>query len=90
MRAVSSVVAITALAAGAFATSACMNDKAAQQVATNFKDLIAEYSDQLADDALTTDFIDYSDSVIELINGGCTGPVEVRYKEQDINRLNKC
>lgn len=84
MRAVSSILAL-ALAAGALAKPhgprggpACMNDKQAQQVATNFKDLIAAYSDELADAALTEDFTDYSDSVTELINSGCTGPQPVR------------
>jgi len=78
MRAVS--FAITAFAASAVArlqgrASTCMNDKDAQQVASNFRESIANYSDQLADDAFTTDFTDYSDSVIELINSGCAGPV---------------
>ena len=73
-----SVFTVSAFAAGSFAASACMNDKAAQQVATNFKDLIAEYSDELADAALTEDFTDYSDSVTELINSGCQGPQAVR------------
>ena len=56
---------------------ACMSDADAQQVATNFKNLIADYSDALADSSLTTDFTDYSDSVNELINSGCTGPQAV-------------
>lgn len=82
MRTFSSILALSAFAAGAMAkfgrAPACMNDKAAQQVATNFKNLIAEYSDELADAVLTTDFTDYSDSVNELINSGCTGPQAVR------------
>lgn len=56
---------------------ACMSDADAQQVATNFKELIANYSDELADASMTTDFTDYSDSVNELINSGCTGPQTV-------------
>jgi hypothetical protein len=52
----------------------CMSASEAQQVATNFKDLIASYSNATADATLTTGFHDYSDSVIELINSGCTGP----------------
>lgn len=56
--------------------SSCMSDTDAQQVATNFKDLIVEYSDELANSSLTMDFVDYSDSVIELINSGCTNSVQ--------------
>lgn len=51
--------------------SACMSDDDAQTVATNFKNLIADYSDSLANASLTEDFVDYSDSVIELIDNGC-------------------
>ena len=53
-------------------TSNCMSDSDASKVADNFKTLIASYSDAFADQTLTTDFVDYSDSVIELINGACT------------------
>lgn len=53
-------------------TSNCMSDSAAQKVANNFKTLIASYSDAFADQTLAVDFVDYSDSVIELINGACT------------------
>ena len=51
-----------------------MSPSQAQQVATNFGDLIQSYSTTLANEALTVNFEDYSDSVIELINSGCTGP----------------
>jgi beta-mannanase len=80
-----SVFALAALAATAHAaaapwaswgtnkaTSKCMSDSEAKKVANNFKTLIDEYSDKLANATLTEDFIDYSDSVGELINGGCT------------------
>jgi hypothetical protein len=49
-----------------------MSDSDAKKVADNFKTLIDAYSDKLANATLTEDFIDYSDSVGELINGGCT------------------
>jgi len=55
----------------------CMSDSQAQQVATNFKDLIANYSDALANATVAVDFIDYSASVNTLINSGCTGPVDL-------------
>ncbi|KAK4569858.1 25S rRNA (adenine2142-N1)-methyltransferase [Recurvomyces mirabilis] len=49
----------------------CMNDAQAQQVANNFKGLISAYTNDLANAVLTTDVQDFSDSVIELIDGGC-------------------
>jgi hypothetical protein len=52
--------------------SNCMSDSAASTVANNFRTLIASYSDAFANETLAVDFVDYSDSVIELINGGCT------------------
>jgi len=52
----------------------CMTIDQATTVAGHFKELIADYSDAKADQYLTVDFSDYSDSVAELINSGCTGP----------------
>ena len=54
-----------------------MTAQNAYQVSMNFQALIMTYSDTLADTYLSTDFIDYSDSVAELINSGCTGPQPV-------------
>lgn len=81
----SSIMAAAAFAIGAIATptimqkrdcnDTCMTYDQAQVVANNFKTLIASYSDELANEVLTVDFNDYSDSVTELINSGCTGPV---------------
>ncbi|KAK4541063.1 hypothetical protein LTR36_008288 [Oleoguttula mirabilis] len=82
----STMIAAAAFAIGAIATptfpviqkrdcnDTCMTYDQAQVVANNFKTLIASYSDALADQVLTVDFTDYSDSVTELINSGCTGP----------------
>ncbi|CZT22425.1 uncharacterized protein RCC_08295 [Ramularia collo-cygni] len=56
--------------------SSCMDDNEAQQVATNFKNLIVEYSEELANSSLTVEFKDYSDSVIELINSGCPNTLQ--------------
>lgn len=53
----------------------CMTYDQAFAVATNFKTLIANYSDSLANASMTTDFQDYSSSVNTLINSGCPGPV---------------
>lgn len=55
----------------------CMNGEDARQVALNFQTLITNYTDELADMSLTKDFVDYSDSVSELINNGCSGPQAV-------------
>ncbi|KAF2718378.1 hypothetical protein K431DRAFT_287661 [Polychaeton citri CBS 116435] len=65
---------IASLAASALAIPfKCMSDSDAQGVSDNFKELIANYSDELADAALTTDFTDYSSSVNTLINNGTAG-----------------
>merc|ERR1712029_579068 len=42
---------------------ACMTQAEAQQVADNFQTLIADYDATVAENALTADFHDYSDSV---------------------------
>jgi len=82
----SSIVAAAAFAIGAIAgptypyfqkrdcNDTCMTYDQATVVANNFQTLIAAYSDALAEQVLTVDFQDYSDSVTELINSGCTGP----------------
>ncbi|TKA27408.1 hypothetical protein B0A50_05020 [Salinomyces thailandicus] len=54
--------------------AACMTQADAQQVADNFQTLIADYDATVAENALTVDFHDYSDSVSELINAGCALP----------------
>ena len=73
------VVALLALGASANPTprsATCLCAEEAAKVAENFKDLInLPFSVSLARAALTKDFVDYSDSVNELINGGCpNGP----------------
>ncbi|KAF2725525.1 hypothetical protein K431DRAFT_215363 [Polychaeton citri CBS 116435] len=66
------VVAAISLLAGSAAASPrrfrCMRDSDAQQVATNFGNLIAAYTDALADAALSPNIKDYSESVNSLIN----------------------
>ena len=96
------IVAASLLAASVFAApeaslgkrlatrgAKCMSSSDAQQVATNFKDLIATYSDALADSSLTVNFHDYSDSVNELINSGCSGPqaVSLNIPQTMMNRM---
>ncbi|KAK3680075.1 hypothetical protein LTR78_000452 [Recurvomyces mirabilis] len=46
----------------------CLSGDEAQQVATNYGNLIADYTDALADAALAPSFTDYSESVNSLIN----------------------
>jgi len=88
MRSFSTIIAAASVVAGVIAEplagklvqgrgGKCMSDTQAQQVATNFGNLIADYSDALADSSLTTDFTDYSSSVNTLINSGCTGPQDL-------------
>ncbi|KAK5163930.1 uncharacterized protein LTR77_010325 [Saxophila tyrrhenica] len=69
--------ATTALAANTARAAKCMSDSQAQHVADNFRTLIADYSDDLADKTMTTDFTDYSAGVNTLINSGCTGPQDL-------------
>jgi hypothetical protein len=52
----------------------CLDDSHAYKVAENFGQLISAYTNSAAQAYLTTNFTDYSDSVNELINNGCTGP----------------
>ena len=49
----------------------CLNDTAASRVADNFASLIRAYTVANANHYLTSDFHDYSDSVITLIDSGC-------------------
>ncbi|KAK5118913.1 hypothetical protein LTR62_000124 [Meristemomyces frigidus] len=46
----------------------CLNRDEAQQIATNYGNLIATYTDNLANAALSPDFTDYSESVNSLID----------------------
>lgn len=55
----------------------CMTASEADQVASNFAELIANYTSTAANNYLTTNFEDYSDSVTSLIDAGCTGPQTV-------------
>nr|POE78549.1 hypothetical protein CFP56_60781 [Quercus suber] len=63
--------AVSCLAATAF--GACMSDPQAHEVAVHFKTLISAYTNASADAYLAEDFVDTSDSVITLIDGGCNG-----------------
>jgi len=80
-------IAVASLAAlGAFARPAvekrhgngyCLSDYEAQQVATNYGNLIATYSTALANVALSPSFTDYSESVNSLIDGCPQGSAAV-------------
>ncbi|TKA69121.1 hypothetical protein B0A55_08870 [Friedmanniomyces simplex] len=80
----STIIAAAAFAVGALATptlltkrgcnDTCMTFDQATTVANNFKSLISAYSNASAEEYLTVDFNDYSDSVTTLIDSGCTGP----------------
>ncbi|KAK6442076.1 hypothetical protein LTR95_001695 [Oleoguttula sp. CCFEE 5521] len=69
MPSIRNTVVATVAALGATANAFCLTDAEAQQVATNWGNLIATYSDSLADAALEKNFTDYSESVSSLING---------------------
>lgn len=56
----------------------CMTFNEASVVAENFRQSIVNYSNASAEANFATDFVDYSSSVNTLIDGGCTGPQDVR------------
>lgn len=55
----------------------CMTFDEATVVADNFRLSIVNYSNATTIEHFTPDFVDYSASVNTLINGGCSGPVDV-------------
>lgn len=55
----------------------CITDQQAQQGAEIFRQLIQNYTQTLALDALTSDFEDYSSSVNIIRNRGNKGPIQV-------------
>jgi len=52
----------------------CMTYEQASTVASNFRELIVNYSNASAQAYLTTNFTDYSSSVNTLIDNGCSTP----------------
>lgn len=70
MRTILTLVGLIAFGAQAVpqAAAACLDDAHAQRVANNFATLISAYTDSFANQTLTTDFTDYSDSVDTLIS----------------------
>ncbi|KAF1964771.1 hypothetical protein BU23DRAFT_547058 [Bimuria novae-zelandiae CBS 107.79] len=55
--------------------SKCLTNKAAMRVALNFRSTITDYTNATADRVFSPNFVDYSDGVNELMNGGCpNGP----------------
>ncbi|KAK5125785.1 hypothetical protein LTR85_012061 [Meristemomyces frigidus] len=67
---------LVALAALAFpSVNACLTYHDASTLATNFGLLVSSYSQKLANETLAPDFIDYSESVNTLIDGGGDAPV---------------
>lgn len=55
----------------------CMTYDQASVVAQNFRQSIKNYSNESTIEHFTEDFVDYSSSVNTLIDGGCTGPVDL-------------
>ncbi|KAK5175371.1 uncharacterized protein LTR77_000510 [Saxophila tyrrhenica] len=55
----------------------CLSDEDAEQAADIFRELIQNYSDELALEALTEDFVDWSSAVSIIMNGGDGEPVEI-------------
>lgn len=63
-----SLAAAGTLAAPTWSSQQCMTDDQANVVAEKYGELIASYTDELAEALLTTDFTDWSESVNTLIN----------------------
>lgn len=57
------------------ARAVCLTNHDANTLATNFGKLISAYSEKLANQTLTCDFLDYSESVNSIIDGGGNSPV---------------
>ena len=55
----------------------CLSNRDAYQAADIFQELIQNYSDELALEALTEDFVDYSSAVSIIINGGDDEPLDL-------------
>lgn len=55
----------------------CLSNDDAQAAANIFRQLIQEYSDELALEALTEDFVDWTSSVNIIRNRGAGGPIPV-------------
>lgn len=57
--------------------TACITDSDADALADVFRQLIQEYSDELALEALTEDFVDYSSAVNIIMNKGAQFPKDI-------------
>lgn len=75
----SAILAVQAVATPTTRNFPCLSDAEAKNQANHFAELVRSYSNSSADAYLTPDFVDYSDSVIQLMNGGCpNNPRQVR------------
>ena len=70
------LLASTTLLASA-ASAACLCDDDANKIATAFGSLVSGYNNATANQLFTRDFIDYSESINSLKNGGCDGPINL-------------
>jgi len=58
-----------------FATARpCLSQSDVNTLTTHFGDLVSAYSQKLANQTLTVDFVDYSESIITLMDGAGTTP----------------
>lgn len=64
----------------ASASAACMCDDEANDIAAAFGSLVSGYDNYTANQLFTSDFIDYSESINSLKNGGCEGPIDLMDK----------
>jgi len=74
MKLTSALAAVTALSLSSIANANCLNYREANTLANDFGRLISDYSNQLANQILTPNYVDYSESVNTLIDNGGTTP----------------
>jgi len=69
------VLATTAFSATV--SAACLCDDEANNIAAAFGSLVSGYNNDTANELFDDGFVDYSESINSLKNGGCDGPINL-------------
>lgn len=69
------LIAATSLIAST--SAACLCDDEANNIANAFGSLVSNYNNATANGLFVDDFVDYSESINSLKNGGCAGPIDL-------------
>lgn len=70
-------LALAATTLFASISAECLCDDEANKIATSFGSLVSGYNNDTVNQLFTDGFIDYSESINSLKNGGCDGPVNL-------------